>query len=361
MRVLWLTTGLGRGGVERLLVDTARRIDRTRFEVTIAYVLPWKDALADEAADAGAAVTCIGVGRPPIDPRWIGRLRRLLHDDPFDIVHTHAPLPAAAARLLAPGSTAFVHTEHNLWPRYRGPTRALNAITWRRNGHAFAVSASVASSVRPRWRRAAPEVEVALQGLDLTRFSGGPDARTEARGRLGIAGDAVVVGTVGNLVAKKDHATLVRAVAGLGAHVHLVIVGTGPLADSLDSLAASMSVTLHLIGARADVPALLPGFDVFCLSSRFEGLPIALLEAMASGVPIVASDVGGVGEVVTHGVDGLLVPSGDPLALASALHKVLDDSAMSETMVVAGRRRVAEFDLDRPVARTMAVYEELTR
>lgn len=363
-RVLWLTTGLGRGGAERLLVDTAARLDHERYEVTIAYVLPWKHALVREACDAGASVTCLGTGRSSFDPRWIVRLARLLRAERYDMVHTHAPLPAAVARLLAPRRTAFVHTEHNLWARYRPLTRLANALTWRRNRHVFAVSDSVADSVG----RTGPTVEVVVQGIDLARFSPGPHARARARRMLGIADDAVVVGTVGNLVAKKDHSTLVRAAreldrdfisSGRRAHVELVIVGSGPLAGEIRAEAATAGVAVHLLGMRSDVPDLLPGFDVFCLSSRFEGLPIAMLEAMASGVPVVASAVGGVPEVLTHGDDGLLVAAGDPAALAAAIGKVIDDAGLAAALGAAGRRRAAAFSLDRAVARTVAVYDEV--
>jgi glycosyltransferase involved in cell wall biosynthesis len=110
---------------------------------------------------------------------------------------------------------------------------------------------------------------------------------------------------------------------------------------------------------RDDVADLLPGFDVFCLSSRFEGLPLAMLEAMATGVPVVATAVGGIPEVVTDGVDGLLVPAGDPSALATAIGKILDDDALAADLATAGRTRAASFGLDRVVARTEALYAEV--
>jgi len=353
-RLLWLTTGLGRGGAERLLVDTAARLGAGDGEVTIAYVLPWKDALVEEARSAGATVVCLGAGRPPLDPRWLLRLARILRRERWDLVHTHAPLPAAAARLLAPRGVQFVHTEHNVWPRYRLPTRLLNALTWRRNRHVLAVSEGVAASIT----RHGPEVEVVVQGIDVDRFTPGPDDRRAARESLGISADTRVVGTVGNLVEKKDHDTLLRAVAATS-DVDVVIVGTGPLEGPLRLRATELGVRLHLLGIRDDVPSLLPAFDVFCLSSRYEGLPIAMLEAMASGVPVVATAVGGVPEVVTDGVDGLLVPAGDAAALAVALEKVLTDPELARDLGVAARATASTYGIARAVDRTRAIYDEV--
>jgi glycosyltransferase involved in cell wall biosynthesis len=359
-RVLWVTTGLGRGGTERLLVDTAARLDHADNDVTIAYVLPWKNALRLEAIDAGAEVTCVGVGRPPLDPRWIVRLVRLVRRERWDIVHTHAPLPAAVARLAARSATRVVHTEHNVWDRYRLPTRLLNAATWRRNDRVVAVSDGVAASIRPRSRHR-PEVEVVVQGIDSTQFRAGAADRTEARHRMGVDDETIVIGTVGNLVGKKDHATLLHAAASMALPrpIEVVIAGTGPLESELRALASELGVSVTLLGMRDDVPALLPGFDVFCLSSRFEGLPIALLEAMAAARPVVATAVGGVPQAITDGQDGLLVPAGDRAALASALTLVLEDRSLADRLGAAARDRSTMFGIDRAVTRTAAIYDEL--
>ena len=119
-RVLWLAKGLGRGGAEQLLAGCARHVDRNRFDVEVAYVLPWKDALVPELRAVGIPVFCLNGGRPA-DPRWALRLRRLAHERGYDLVHTHMPVPAVAARILLGGDGVgrprLVHTEHNLWHR----------------------------------------------------------------------------------------------------------------------------------------------------------------------------------------------------------------------------------------------------
>ncbi|HET9608942.1 MAG TPA: glycosyltransferase, partial [Acidimicrobiales bacterium] len=301
IRVLVLTKGLGRGGTERLIVGAARLIDRAAFDLEVAYLLPWKDAFVAEVAATGTPVVCLDAPRAT-SLAWVARLRRLVREHAIDVVHTHMPLPAAIARAALPGRRpAFVHTEHNMWDRYRLPTRWANAATYRRNAGVIAVSDGVAASIRSR-----VPVEVVAHGTDPTLARTGPGARAEARALLDLDPAAPVVGTVGNFTAKKDQATLVRAVAALPAGERapvLVLVGLGPLEDELRALARELGVADRVVfaGSRDDVFALLPAFDVFALSSRFEGLPIALLEAMATGVAPVVTRGGGVPEVVRDG------------------------------------------------------------
>jgi glycosyltransferase involved in cell wall biosynthesis len=349
-----LTKGLGRGGTERLLAGTVRHLDRARFEVEVAYLLPWKDAFVAEIEDAGVPVHCLDAPRAG-SVGWLGRLRRLVRERRIDLVHTHMPLPAAAARLALPG-TAFVHTEHNMWDRYRPATRAVNKATYRRNRAVIAVSDGVAGSIS-----SLVPVEVVTHGIDVGNIRRDDAAKAEARALLDLAPDAPVVGTVGNMTAKKDHASLLVATRRLvdeHPDLRLVLVGSGPLEGELQKQAAELGLAAHVLftGMRNDVFDLLAAFDVFTLSSRFEGLPIALLEAMATGVPPVATRVGGIPEVVTDGVDGSLVEPGDPAALATAIGKLLADD---EARAAMGRRaveRATAFDLSTAVRRIEDVY-----
>jgi glycosyltransferase involved in cell wall biosynthesis len=364
-----LSKGLGRGGTERLLAGTVRHLDRERFEVEVAYLLPWKDAFVAEIEAAGVPVHCLDARRQ-LSVGWLGRLRRLVDDRDVDLVHTHMPLPAAAARLALRGNRpAFVHTEHNMWGRYRLPTRLANRLTYGRNAGVIAVSDGVAGSIR-----SPVPVEVVTHGIDTERLRPAEsEARAAARAELGLAPDAPVVGTVGNFTAKKDQATLLAAaalVAGDHPGLRVVLVGSGPLEDELRSRAVQLGLgdAVLFAGSRDDVFELLPAFDLFALSSRFEGLPIALLEAMASGVPPVVTRVGGIPEVVTDGgdaadaataarADGVLVEPGDPEALATALGKLLADPVRRADLGARAAGRAAAFDLAHAVRRIEAVYD----
>jgi glycosyltransferase involved in cell wall biosynthesis len=360
---LWLTKGLGRGGAERLLVSCARHLDTSRFQVEVAYLLPWKDALVGELADAGIPAYCLGA-RGPLDVSWVWRLRQLVRRRRYDVVHTHLPVPAVAARLtLRPNAPRLVHTEHGTWQHYRWPTYAANLATYALNDHVFAVSRAVADSIEPRrvpHLRVLPPIEVLVHGIELT----GPpvaEARLRARQLLGLPMDAPVLGTVGNLTAIKDQSTLLRAARRLQvAHpgIRVVVVGTGPLQADLEREARELGIADRVLftGMRDDVDVLLPAFDVFALSSRFEGLPIALVEALAAGLPSVVTSVGGVPEVVTHGQEGLVIAPGSAEALADAVGILLSDDGLRRRMARAALDRSRSFDIRRAVRRIEEIY-----
>jgi glycosyltransferase involved in cell wall biosynthesis len=365
-KVLWLTKGLGLGGAEQLLALTAAKLDADRFDVDVAYLLPWKDALVPKLVEHGVRAICLGARRT-VDPRWVLRLRALVRTERYQVIHTHSPVPAAAARLLAGHGATLIHTEHNMWSRYRWPTYALNAATYRRNAAIIAVSDGVAASVKaPRWMPGQlPPVETLLHGVDLEQARRGPDARREARDLLGLAPDTPVIGTVANFTPKKDHGGMIDAIDRLRAMVPEVValwIGTGPLEAELQAEVARRGLETHIrfLGMRDDVLRLLPALDVFVLGSRFEGLPISLLEAMAAGLPSVTTRVGGIPEAIDDGVQGVLVPAGDPPALADALSTLFHDHERREGMGAAAAERVrAEFSIDRAAERTAALYDEL--
>jgi glycosyltransferase involved in cell wall biosynthesis len=273
------------------------------------------------------------------------------------------PVPAVAGRVVLPRTPpVFVHTEHNLWDRYRPATRWANAITYPRNSAVIAVSDAVAASIRPpHWGPALPPVEVVLHGPDLQSVRRGPDARRVGRERLGLGPDEPVIGTVGNFTAKKNQRLLLDAMARMSTpgSVRLVMVGIGPLRDELEGHAHALGIAdrVHFTGLRDDVYDLLPAFDVFALSSEFEGLPIALLEAMAAGVPCVATAVGGIPEVVTDGDEGFLVTSGDTSAFTVRLEKVLNDPGLARVMGAQAARRAGQFDVAAAVRRAEAIYD----
>jgi glycosyltransferase involved in cell wall biosynthesis len=182
-------------------------------------------------------------------------------------------------------------------------------------------------------------------GIDLERFES-PRPALEVDGPL--------VGNVARLAPQKDHRTLIEA-ARLVPEAEFAIVGAGELREELERQAEGLRV--RFTGARDDVPELLASFDVFAFPSRFEGLCLAVIEAQAAGVPVVATPVGGIRETVVDGETGLLVPTGDAAALAAGIRRLLEDRPAAEAMAAEAKRRVRErYSIERMVAETLRLY-----
>jgi glycosyltransferase involved in cell wall biosynthesis len=360
-RVLWLVKGLGRGGAEQLLAGCVRHLSTDRYDVEVAYVLPWKDALVPDLEAAGIPVHCIGSGTGR-DPRWVFRLRKLVAERRYDLIHTHMPVPAVAARVvLRKPAPTLVHTEHNLWSRYRKPTRWANSLTYPRNTAVIAVSQAVADEIDQNrlGGRERDRLTVIHHGIDRPEQPTGD--RSDARARLGLPSDAFVVGSVGNLTPKKDQRTLVDAIGLLRREVptaRLVLIGAGPLETELRAHVKQRGLddVVLLAGSRGDVRELLPGFDAFSLSSRQEGLPVSVMEAMVAGLPIAATAVGGLPEMIDDGTDGLLVPAGDAPALAGAIGRIAKEPGLAERLATGARRRSSEFDAATAQRQIESVY-----
>jgi len=360
--VLILIKGLGRGGAEQLLLSGVPYLDTATYRYQFAYLLPWKDSLVPELTGAGFGVHCLEGAR---GPGWAGRLRALVRREGIGLVHVHSPVAAAGARAVAGRRTRVVYTEHNLWDRYHPATWAANLATFPRNDHVFAVSETVRRSIRypgPLRLLPMPPVETLHHGLDPAALP--VPEQNGVRAELGIPEDAPVVGTVANFKAAKDHATLLRAAAQVRRavpSVRFVLVGQGPLEAETRRLAGRLGLeeTVVFAGFRTDATRLMAGFDAFALSSTYEGLPIALIEAMAVGVPAVVTRVGGTPEVVADGVHGYLVPPRDPAALAAGLTRMLEDRPLRDRLGAAAAARAQDFDIRKAVRRMEQVYARL--
>jgi glycosyltransferase involved in cell wall biosynthesis len=205
-------------------------------------------------------------------------------------------------------------------------------------------------------------ITVIRNGADLQKF--GATSRTVARELLGIASGDFVIGTVGRLVPVKDHVVLLSAIAGVnesGVAASMVIVGDGPLRGDLESRAHALGLERQVLflGHRPDVDRILPALDVFALTSVSEGLPNTVLEAMATGLPVISTDVGGVDELVVDGETGLLVPARDAGAFSAAILKLAGDRGLREEMGAKGRKRAtAQFGLPTMLAGYARVYKE---
>lgn len=365
IRVLHLVKGLEAGGAEELLVQAARHRDRAAFTYEVAHLLGTHVARVADLEAEGVAVTCLH-GDRAVDLRWLGRLRRLVVDHRIDVVHAHSPLVASGARVaLATLATRrrpkLVVTLHNQWLSHHVAVRALDRATWRLDDLRVAVSESV--------RRTLPEPAASratslVHGVDVAALRAGAD-RAGVRAELGVADHQVLVGTVANLRGTKGYPDLIAAAAIVvrdHPDARFVSVGQGPLQAELEAARDAAGLghgQMRFLGYRPDAARVVSGCDVFCLSSHHEGLPVALMEALALGVPVVATDVGGIAEVVADGEQGRVVPAHRPDLLAAALTEVAGDAGLRATLAAAARARGEQLDAGVATAAMEAEYHRL--
>ena len=362
IRVLWLIKGLGPGGAERLLVSSARVRNATDFDIEVGYVLPEKSELASDLENLGIPVHCFRGGRD-FDPRWAVRLRRLLQERRYDVVHVHAPYVAALARIVVRSlpkgrRPRLVYTEHLPWFGYRPATRFMNALTYRLDDVQLAVSKAVVDSVP---RRLARRLRVMHQGIDVEAERSALAGRDEARAEMAVKPDTLLIGTVANYREQKDYPNLFAAARRVVAEIpfaRFIAIGQGPQEAEINALYAAevFGDRFRLLGRRDDVAHVLAACDVFVLASKNEGLPIALVEALALGLPVVATAVGGTPEVVSDGLEGLLVPPSSPDQLASAIERLATDPDLRARMSSAAAERSKHFDIARAVGETESMY-----
>ena len=361
-RVLWLVKGLGPGGAEMLLLSMARVADHNEFAYETAYVLPWKDHLVERLGREHVQVHCLD-GAHLLRPGWVLRLRALLREKSYDVVHLHSPLIAGIARLVVrtlprQRRPRIVSTEHNTWWSYSRGTRWLNAMLYGRDDARFAVSNDVHSTIWPRHRKG---VEVLVHGLVLEDVEAARAERPSMRAELQVDDGTVVVGTVANFRAQKGYPDLLAAAASVLARrpdVLFVAVGQGPLEDEVRRRHAELDLgaRFRLLGYREDVPRVLAACDVFVLASLHEGFPVAVMEALAAGVPLVATSVGGVPDAVIDGVHGFTVPPSRPDLLAERLLQLVVDDELRQRCAAAAAATGRQFDIRVAVRRLEDAY-----
>jgi len=362
-KVCQLIKGLGRGGAEGLLPQVIRS-GADGCEHSVGYFLPWKDALVGDLAAAGVPVCCFPARSPAGMLLRVPAIARWLRREGADILHCHLPLAGVVGRLAAQlAGVPVVYTEHNLQERYHPWTRRANLATWRLQAAVVAVSGDVATSIGRHAHPGVP-VRVVLNGIEPPPPPD-PGAVARARAACGATDGAPLAGTVAVLRAQKRLDLWIEAAGAILDAVpeaRFVIVGDGPLRGELEARAAAGRTAgrVHFAGLQEDVAPWLAAMDLYLMSSQFEGLPLALLEAMSAGLPVVATRVGGIGEVVDDGVSGRLVEFGDPDALGRTAVELLRDPGAGERLGERGRQEVAErFGVARMARELGAVYRDV--
>jgi glycosyltransferase involved in cell wall biosynthesis len=360
LSVCHVLSTFGLGGMERVALDLAAGMQE-RGHTAMAVGFEPDGPIAHELRAAGVSVESVVRRHRGYDVGLIMRLRQLLRARHIDIVHTHNPtalLYGAPAGHFA--GCAVVHTKHGINPS-TGQLLNVRRQVGRFVDVYVAVSTATAIVALEKREVDATRLRVIPNGIDLRRFSTDGDARGAVRSELGIGERAFVAGTVGRLAPEKDQTSLLRAAAPLlGDDFHVVLAGTGSEADALRRQADELpnGRSIHFLGARSDVPRVLAAMDVFVLPSITEGLPLAILEAMAAGLPALATPVGGIGEVLREGVTGHFFPVGDAERLRELLGRLRADPAAARRMGNEGRSfALKTYARDLAVDRYLATYE----
>ncbi len=358
--VVHVIQSLEAGGAEQVVVEYALGHDRARFTPVVCAI---REGGPHDEALRSAGVPVHVLGRPGrLNPAPFLRLARILRSLDAPVVHGHnfagTSLSAPAAMLA--GAGAVVRTEHNVVVSDPKLRRLVSRLASVREDAQIAVSERVRAS-HVEAGRVAPDRFVTIRnGIGDERIRAACD-RHSARRELGVDDRMLLILSVGSLTRQKNHALLIEAVARMNdPRVVLAIAGSGPLEESLrDAIGrAGLEGQVRLLGRRLDVPELMNAADMFVLSSNYEGLPITVLEAMAAGVPIVATAVGGTPEVVEDGVTGLLAPPGDAGALADAMSRIAADSETRKRLSAGARAAYeASFRAEHMVRQSEALYD----
>jgi L-malate glycosyltransferase len=349
------------GGSEKVVYDLVSKIDRNAYE---PIIISFSDGPVRELYEGIDIEVFVVRKERRVDLHFVRGLRRILRDENVGIVNAHhfGPLlytELAVMRL----PIKIVYTEHSRWQieELSGAKKFINRILLAKADALVAISRQIEDYYVSELKLKKDKVHFISNGINLSAFRGGENI--PLRRGLGIKDSEKVVGIVANLRPEKNHKVLISAfsvVATQLRNVRLVIVGLDCMDGEVQRLASESPAAdrILFLGCRKDIPEILSTFDVFCLPSLYEGMPLTVLEAMASGVPVIGADVLGINEVIKDGENGLLFKSNDEKGLAEALYRLLQDGVLQRRLSrTAGLFVEAEFSLDEKVNE----YENLFR
>jgi sugar transferase (PEP-CTERM/EpsH1 system associated) len=360
--VLHLCESSDTGGAESMLVSLVESLDKTRYRSMVCLLSEgWLNVQLEKRK-----IETVVIPQPhSFDIPWLFRAFSLLKSRDIDVMHSHEFATNVYASFLSRVTgIPVVTTVHG--KNYYGEK-------WRRRmAYRFVARQSLMVAVSHDLKRflahqvAIPQdsIRVVHNGIDLSRYAVQGKNHRSVRDELGISADQRVIGTVGNLFTVKGQTYLLRAcqtVARAFPDFALLVAGEGEQLGKLEKEASDLGIAgnVKFLGFREDVPSLLQAMDIFVLPSLSEGLPLSILEALSLQKPVVATNVGGIPEIVEDGVTGYLVPPRDPEALADKILLLLQHPQTAANMGQAGRKKVEEdYGLDKMVREYQFLYEE---
>ena len=366
--ILHIIKSLGRGGAETLLPETIALHTKEKFRFHVVYFLPWKDQMVGAIEAVGGKAVCMNKTNNWQILNSVKEVANYCHTHNIDLIHAHLPWAGFLARRVGRKTKIpVVYTEHNKQERYHFLTSWINKATFNTQRLAIAVSADVAVSIYKNINPKIP-VKTVLNGVNTNKFNRKEfvEKGKETRKQRNIPEKAVVIGTVAVFRTQKRLDVWADLAGTLGKDfpdLHFIMLGDGPMENIIKEKVKEHGLEdrFHLPGRLEEVRPWLAAMDVYLMTSEFEGLPIALLEAMSMSLPVVSTTAGGIGEVITNEKEGLLVPVNKPHELSDPLKKLINDQELRGQMGAAARQRiVSAFSLERMVDELEELYNRLT-
>ena len=363
IKILHIIKSLGRGGAEMLLPETLKEHNKDKFEFHYIYFLPWKNQMVEAIEKSGGKVTCFTAKNNIQLLLQFSKIIKYCKENKIQIIHAHLPWAGFVSRLVHMITKIPVfYTEHNLQERYHFITKKLNKWTFNFQTFGIGVSDDVTQSIK---KNINPKITVntILNGVNTISFQrNNSQSKNKIREQFGLPEDAFVIGTVAVFRFQKRLDLWLEILAesiNLNPKIYGIIVGAGPLESLLHQkhVALGLEGKVFFAGLQTNVKPFYEAMDVFMMSSSFEGLPIALLEAMSMSCAIVSTNAGGIKEVLRHGEDGLIEVVDDWKKLPNSILLLVDDNEKLNYFQNNARDRVVtSFSIKTMVAQLEKLY-----
>lgn len=364
IKVLHIIKSLGRGGAEMLLPETLKLHDQSKFEFHYIYFLPWKDQLVEALRSNGGQVTCLAANNNLQLMMQLQNVVKYIREHNIQLIHAHLPWAGVIARRAGKRTRIPVlYTEHNKQERYHLATRWMNLFTMNDLAAIIAVSEDVAASIAKHKRKLSIPLHTVLNGVNTDTFKPGT-VPSAIRAELGIAHNAPVIGTIAVFRFQKRLEIWLETAAAIlqeSPQTRFIVVGDGPLKKEIYTKAEQLQLAgkVFFVGLQSEVRPYLAAMDIYMMSSVFEGLPIAMLEAMSYGLPVVTTNAGGIRQVVRHETDGLMSGVDETHKLGEYALQLIRDETRRKQFGNNARHRVIEaFSLTRMVGQLEALYHK---
>ncbi|TKK65026.1 glycosyltransferase [Ilyomonas limi] len=364
--VLHIIKSLGRGGAEMLLPETLAKHNQSQYEFHYIYFLPWKDQVVGDIERENGIVTCIPAKNNIQIFGKTGAIVQYIKTHKVQIIHCHMPWAGVIGRIAGRlAKVPVVYTEHNKWERYHKATYFFNKYSFSSQAKVLAVSGEVANSIQKHYHKNTPAIQVLRNGINIDKFSRDIQMEPLVRSLYNIPETAIVIGITCVFRKQKRLTTwleVAKQLHNVFTDVHFIIVGDGVLKEEVYAKAKALDMHnyLHFAGLQAEVRPYLQAMDIFMMTSEFEGLPVALLEAMSMRCMPACTAAGGIGELIQDGENGVLVPIEEPEQLINKLSEYILYPEKIKAAAQHARQTVASnFSIQTMVAALENTYEEV--